>query len=88
MKPGDLIEWYYKVSDETVDINEKLWSSIMKKWIPIGIVSMFLHYDHNEETYSWLNSKGYFCAYIDDKCDDVRPRGGRGLRWVSPRVAR
>jgi hypothetical protein len=64
MKPGDLIKWYYDHNNEIVRTNEELWSSLMQKWVPIGIVSTLLHQDN--KTYSWINSKGCFRARVDD----------------------
>ena len=64
MKPGDLIEWRYQYSKQRIDTNEMLWSSIMQKWIPMGIVSTFLHQDN--EIYFWINSKGCFSAHVND----------------------
>ena len=56
MKPGDLIEWYYKYNNEAVDKDERLWSSVMKCWVPIEEVSILLY--RNDKTYGWINSKG------------------------------
>jgi hypothetical protein len=69
MKPGDLIEWYYKYNKKSVVTNEQLWFSLMKCWVPIGIVSTLLHQD--SKTYSWINSKGCFHARVDDGLIDA-----------------
>jgi len=65
MKPGDLIEWWYDYGNHIVSLNDKLWSSTMNCWVPIGIVSMLLHCD--KKTYSWINTKGCFHARRDDR---------------------
>jgi hypothetical protein len=64
MKPGDLIEWYYKYNNDVVFENEMLWSSTMKRLVPIGIISILLHQD--DKTYSWKNSKGCFHARVSN----------------------
>jgi hypothetical protein len=64
MKPGDLIEWYYNSPKKLVIQTEQLWSSLMQQWIPIGIISTLLYQD--KETYGWTNSKGCFCARMND----------------------
>ncbi len=80
MKPGDLIEWYYKYNNQIVAKNECIWSSIMKKYVPVGEISLLCHID--KDTYSWLNSKGLFHACVDDM--DHGPRS----KWSRPVVPR
>jgi len=66
IKPGDLIEWTYKYNNKLVVENEILWSSIEKRYIPIGSKYVHMCIDLNDETYSWLNEKGLFRACVDD----------------------
>jgi hypothetical protein len=67
MKPGDLIEWHYQSNDDDVQVvqDEELWSSLMKQWVPIRVVSTLLY--RNNEIYIWINSKGLFFAHTSDK---------------------
>jgi hypothetical protein len=44
MHPGDIVEWYYKRSSEVVDLTERLWSSVMRKWVPIGGLHLLISY--------------------------------------------
>jgi hypothetical protein len=83
MKPGDLIEWSYKHNKKLVYSDEEIWSTIMKCWVPIGIVSTLLHCD--KKTYSWFNSKGCFRVRVDD----VSMCWSTTRRWqVFPRACR
>ena len=69
MKPGDLIEWVYKHNNEVVAV-EELWSTLTKKWVPIGEKSLLISITDVE--YTWLNSKGLFRARRDDVMPESR----------------
>jgi hypothetical protein len=36
IKPGDIIEWVYKKTNEHVDEDEMLWSTLDESWCQIG----------------------------------------------------
>jgi hypothetical protein len=65
MKPGDLIEWVYKSDSQPVDEDEKLWSTPMQRWIPIGVHPM-MFISMTDEFYTWLTPEGLFHACVDD----------------------
>jgi hypothetical protein len=65
MKPGDLIEWAYNRNFLPVRKNEELWSTPMKRWIPIGVHPMMLISITDEFCY-WLTPDGLFHARRDD----------------------
>jgi len=81
--PGDLIEWVYKCNNELAVENEILWSSIEKCYIPIGRELVHLCISVDDETYSWLNEEGLFCACVDDLRATSTP--DRGMPVV-PRI--
>ena len=65
LNPGDLIEWVYKSDSQPVDEDAKLWSTTMKRWVPIGVHPMML-ISMTDEFYMWLTPKGLFHACVDD----------------------
>ena len=74
MKPGDMIEWVYKRTNElVVGSDEKFWSTLMKQWVPIGEKSLLISITDVE--YTWLCSEGLFCALLI---------GERKLGFISP----
>ena len=83
MKPGDMIEWVYKNSNQRVYHNEQLWSSTMCCYVPIGELSLLVSI--TDEIYVWLNPNtiGLFHARVDDSSAPMF----RGVRLrVSPRA--
>jgi hypothetical protein len=82
MKPGDFIEWTYKYGNkDLVSDNEELWSTLERRWAPIGLQSLLVWV--TDEEYAWLTPKGLFHARRDDtKC----ARRSRGWRRVVPRT--
>jgi hypothetical protein len=68
MKPGDLIEWFYKLNGNVVHPRETLWSSVMQQWVPIGGAHFLV--SRAEGVLMWLplgvNCKGLFRAREDD----------------------
>lgn len=70
MKPGDVIEWVYVSTCHVVDAHERLWSTIEKRYVPIGSGMVHFLVSHDDETLSWLNSDGLFKASISDT---IRP---------------
>jgi len=69
-KSGDLIEWVYVYNEEHVGSpvvkNEEIYSTIKRKWVPVGsrLIHMCISYD--DDTLSWLNEKGLFYASAND----------------------
>ena len=68
VKPGDVIEWVYVNTCHVVDSHERLWSTIEKRYVPIGSGMVHFLASHNDETLtlSWLNSDGLFTASYTD----------------------
>ena len=66
MVPGNIIEWVYKQTDELITERETLWSTPMKRWVPIG--SGFIHtlISIDSEQITWMNEEGLFHARMDD----------------------
>jgi hypothetical protein len=65
MKPGDFIEWTYKYGNkDLVSDNEELWSTLERRWVPIGLTSLLVWV--TDEEYAWLTPKGLFHARRDD----------------------
>jgi len=77
MKPGDFIEWAYKLDDKIVIPNEELWSTPMQAWVPIGSNMLHLLVSITDEHISWFNEKGFFHARVDDVTTGVRSWPGR-----------
>ena len=78
MKPGDMIEWVYKNSNQRVYHNEQLWSSTMRCYVPIGELSLLVSI--TDEIYVWLNPNtiGLFHARVDDcEVQIARPHYGK-----------
>jgi hypothetical protein len=65
MKPGDLIEWVYAINSQPVIENERLWSTSMQRYIPIGVHPGVL-ISITDEFYTWLTLEGLFHARVDD----------------------
>ena len=85
MRPGDMIEWTYEVSGELVHKGETLWSNAEGCYAPIGSEIVHLLVSVDDATYSWLNEKGLFHAYVDDVCVGHSAT----MRWrVVPRVCK
>lgn len=83
MYPGDLIEWFYKHDNVVVDKNEKIWSSSMQEYVPIG--GIFLLISVTEDEFFWLSEKGLFHIPFDD----IIYWGARDTGWLtSPRVCK
>ena len=79
MKPGDLIEWTYKSNGQPVIVGEELWSTPLKRWVPIGGEQVHLLISITDETIVWLNDKGLFHARVDDtNVATVIVKGGAG----------
>ena len=66
MKPGDLIEWIYDYNLSPADEREMLWSTVERRYVPIGCELVHLLISCNTETYSWLNQRGIFSASVHD----------------------
>ena len=83
IKPGDIIEWVYKKTNEHVNEDECLWSSTSELRCQIG--SGFIHtcIARDGETITWLNFKGLFHTRADDMLL-VEPIDFE--HWVVPRV--
>jgi hypothetical protein len=64
MKPGDFIEWTYKSNNSLVPPGETLWSTLERRWVPIGLTSLLVWI--TDEEYAWLTPKGLFHARRDD----------------------
>jgi len=70
MKPGDLIEWVYKMTQEVVDPHELLFSTTMNKLILIGGVHLLIGRDDGVLTFLTVGSdKGLLHAREDDTWD-------------------
>ena len=84
MKPGDPIEWVYKQTDELITEDEMLWSSLMKRYVPIG--SDFIHFliSIDSERIVWMNEEGLFHARVDDTSTFEHTLSA----WVEPRACR
>ena len=52
VKPGDLFEWYYVVDDRIVVDTERIWSTTMELWVPIGGLHLLLGI--SEDILTWL----------------------------------
>ena len=84
MKPGDFIEWSW--NGTLLARDEKLWSTVEERYVPIGEVALLVSMTSTE--YTWLNSKGLFTAHASDQGYDkkMKCRGGIKPR-KSPVVA-
>jgi hypothetical protein len=69
VKPGDMIEWVYKVDQMPVSQGETLWSTPMQKWVSIGGRALLVSV--TDELYFWLSfTRGLFHARVDDTVGD------------------
>ena len=66
MIPGDLIEWTYKRNGRRVINREQLWSTLMKRWVPIGSSLVHTLVSIDGEQITWMNEEGLFRARVDD----------------------
>ena len=66
MVPGNIIEWTYKRNGRRVINREQLWSTLMKRWVPIGSSLVHTLVSIDGERISWLNEEGCFYAHVDD----------------------
>ena len=66
IKPGDIVEWVYEVTNDPVVEDETLWSCVSESWCQIG--SGFVHtcIACDGLAITWLNSNGLFHARVDD----------------------
>lgn len=83
MKPGDRIEWTYTRGGRLVDADEVLWSTPMRKWVPIGSGIIHTLISINDEQIAWMNESGEFSARTDDTSSYV---SHFRRRPVTPRV--
>jgi hypothetical protein len=68
VKPGDFIEWTYKSNNSRLaSQDETLWSTLERRWVPIGLTSLLVWITDKE--YAWLTPKGLFHARRDDTVD-------------------
>jgi hypothetical protein len=65
VKPGDLIEWMYHRDGRPVREDRLLWSTVEKKWVPIGSELTHLCVSCEGEIITWLNERGVFRARMD-----------------------
>ena len=70
MIPGDLIEWTYKRNGRRVINREQLWSTLMKRWVPIGSSLVHTLVSIDGEQITWMNEEGLFRARVDDTCGE------------------
>ena len=66
IRPGDLFDWVYLQNNEPVYYNEKLFSTAMKCWVPIGGPEPMLCIGITDEMIVWVSAKGLFHARVDD----------------------
>lgn len=66
MVPGDVIEWSYKDSNKVVVKTEELWSTPMRKWVPIGSKLIHVLVAIDGHHVNWLNERGLFTACVND----------------------
>jgi hypothetical protein len=83
MKPGDMIEWTYKISRHLVPEGDTLWSTVEERYVPIGGEMVHFLVSIDDETYSWINEKGLFHARVDDL---LVLTSDHRWRWVVPRT--
>ena len=67
IRPGDLFDWVYKNTNEPVLPNEKLFSTAMDCWVPIGGPEPMLCIGITDEMIVWVSAKGLFHARVDDR---------------------
>ena len=66
LNPGDLFDWVYKINNQPVHPNERIRSSLMNQWVPIGGPEPMLCIGIMDEMIAWLSAKGLFHARVDD----------------------
>jgi hypothetical protein len=66
IKPGDIVEWTYMKTDDSVVKNEELWSTLTESWCQIGSNLIHTCIACDGKIITWLNSKGLFHARVDD----------------------
>jgi hypothetical protein len=74
MKPGDLIEWAYVHSGETVLNEEIMWSSVDRCYVPVGREMSHMVISYCDEVLTWLNDRGVFQSYVGESGGLVRTR--------------
>lgn len=73
MRPGDLFRWTYENGGG--EVNTRLWSATMARWIPIGGTCLVIYRDKNR--IDWLGPAGHLHCYPGDRDSD----DGRGKGW-------
>jgi hypothetical protein len=64
VKPGDLIEWVYELSGNTVHPHETVWSPEDERPVHVGSNLTHLLISCEGDTFKWLNEKGSFrCTF-------------------------
>lgn len=71
LKPGDIIEWVYKRTGTLVSEREALWSTLMKRYVPIGSALVHTLISIDGEQITWVNVEGCFHASMDDVMDGL-----------------
>lgn len=66
MKPGDVIEWVYVNTCRVVEAHEWLFSTIERRYAPIGSGMVHILIAHDDESLTWLNADGLFSALVSD----------------------
>ena len=66
MKPGDLIEWAYVHSGETVLKEEIMWSSVNGCYVPVGSDMSHMVISYHDEVLTWVNDRGVFQSYVGE----------------------
>ena len=66
MKPGDIIEWMYEHNKQLVKLDEKLYSTSLNSWVPIGGKSLLISITDTEITWFHFNTMRVFHARVDD----------------------
>ena len=66
MKPGDIIEWMYEHNKQLVKLDEKLYSTSLNLFVPIGGKSLLISITDTEMTWFHFNTMRVFHARVDD----------------------
>lgn len=77
MKPGDLFEWVYKSTLKSVRKNEKLYTSLMNKWVPCD--GLCLCVGVNKNVVYWLSKHGLLQVIV--VLDEPE------IRWIDAQIA-
>jgi hypothetical protein len=64
--PGAVIRWEYSNVDLSIGKNAIMWSTIDKRYVPIGSDMIHLCIACDGKTITWLNQEGLFRARVDD----------------------